>query len=650
MCGIAGALGPEPFGDPEIAHRMLDTLVHRGPDGLGFVSAGSCWLGQRRLAIIDLEAPPRPFANERGTVFCVCNGQIYNSEELRADLESRGHRFATHVDTEVIPHLWEELGVELVHRLDGMFAFAIWDSERRMLVLGRDRAGEKPLFYWTDGRRVLFASEIRALLAHPVITPRLDPDALLRYLAHGYFPAPMSPLGGVRKLPAAHFLVAAERGVAVSRYWNLDRYFGGTAASNSRSPRQIAVELDARLREAVRRRSRSDVPIGVLLSGGIDSSTVLSYVVETHGSGVPVFTIGHNDLAFDESRFAVETARFFDADLRRLVLDRSDLEEGLALIGATMDEPLGDASTIPTHLIARLARRHVKVALSGEGADELFAGYPTYLGHRLADTLGVLPPSVRRAMVAAARRCLPVTMGNVGLDYLLQRFASGLDRDRLERHQVWFGAIDPERLEGLLSPRLLAHRDEAAPAAPLAASRPCAPFPDALAELLYTDFCTYLQDDLLTKVDRAAMLASLEVRAPFLDHELAEFVAGIPSRLKLRGLTTKVILRRVVRGRLPAAVLARRKRGFNIPFSRWILDGLDESLRRRFRRERVSARGLLAFEGVERLIEEHVSRRADHHKPLYTLLALDLWCDRTFGDGAEVPIDGLDRACLLHAS
>ena len=648
MCGIAGALGPHPFGSHEIARGMLDTLAHRGPDGRGFVRSGECWLGQQRLAIIDLAAPPGPCSNETGTVLSVCNGQIYNSLELREELERKGHRFTTGVDTEVIPHLWEELGTELVSRLDGMFAFALWDSRRRVLVLARDRAGEKPLYYWTDGSRVLFASEIRALVAHPAVSPRLDPDALLRYLAHGFFPAPLSPLRGVRKLPPAHLLVASDGGLSVSRYWNLDRYFGAPGTADARSPRQLSAELDDHLRRAVHRRSRSDVAIGVLLSGGIDSATVLSYVAEAQGSGVPAFTIGHADPSFDESAFAHETARFFGADLRRLVLDRADLEEGLERIGTGMDEPLGDASTIPTHLIARLARRHVKVVLSGEGADELFAGYPTYLGHRLADALANLPPSLRGAMVGAARRCLPVTMGNVGLDYLLQRFASALDRNRLERHQVWFGAIHPERLGGLLAPRLLAGLDQH-PATPYAPIQPSTPLPDPLAELLYTDFCSYLPDDLLTKIDRAAMLASLEVRAPFLDHTLVEFVAGIPSRLKLRGLTTKVILRRTVRDRLPHAVLARRKRGFNIPFSRWVLDGLGDSLRRRFDRERVRSRGLFAFEGIERLIEEHMSRQADHHKPLYTLLALDLWCDRTFGDGAEVPIDHLDRRCLVHA-
>jgi asparagine synthase (glutamine-hydrolysing) len=647
MCGIIGILGPE-LGSRrrDVAGVMLATLAHRGPDGFGLAERDGCVLGLRRLAIMDVGAPAEPFTNEDGTIFCVSNGQIYNGAELRHELERKGHVFRTGVDTEVVLHLWEEHGVELVHRLDGMFAFAVWDSRRRSLMLGRDRAGEKPLFYWTDGERLLFASELRALLAHPRVTARLDPAALVRYLVHGYVPAPLSPVEGVHKLPAAHVLLAEEGRVEVSRYWDLADWFQEPGSADTRSAGELAAGLDERLSAAVRRRSRSDVPFGVLLSGGIDSATMLSYVRDAHGPGVPAFTIGHTDPSFDESGLAAETARSLGADLRRLVLDERDLEEGLRRIGEGMDEPLGDASTIPTHLLARFAREHVKVVLSGEGADELFGGYPTYFGHRLADRVERLPAWARRGLVAGIDRFAPATMGNVGLDYLLRRFAAGLGRERLERHHIWFGSVDPGRLPGLLSPALLDLLGEAGVAAPFGSARPGRELPDPLAELLYTDFTMYLQDDLLTKVDRATMLASLEARAPFLDHELVQYVAGIPSGWKLRGTTTKAILRRTVRERLPPTVLRRRKRGFNIPFSRWVLHGLGETLRERFSRERVAARGLFAYGGVRRLLDEHLSRQADHRKALFTLLALDLWCDRTFGDGAPAPWgETLSGAC-----
>lgn len=637
MCGIIGILDQKPGAlRDKIAGEMLATLAHRGPDGFGLTSRDQCCLGLQRLAIIDLGAPAEPFSNEDGTVSCVVNGQIYNSAELRRDLESKGHEFATKVDTEVVVHLWEEHGVNLVQRLNGMFAFAIWDSREQTLMLGRDRAGEKPLFYWTDGVRLLFASEIRALLVHPLIPAEIDPLALTRYLAHGFFPAPLSPIRGIRKLPAAHYLLARAGRIEVSRYWDLAEWFAEPDRTQARPTTEVIAELDERLNAAVRSRCRSDVPLGVFLSGGIDSSTVLSYLSESGRVFVPTFSIGHADLSFDESRFAAQTAHFFKADYHQLVLGESDLEDGLVRVGKEMDEPLGDASTIPMYLLSRFARQHVTVVLSGEGADELFAGYPTYLGHRLADRLHRLPRSVRHALVGGMRRLLPVTMGNVGLDYLLQRFASGLDHDLLERHHIWFGSIHPERLRGLLSPTLLEAVDNAEITPRFDNGLPSRKLSDQLARLLYTDFTMYLQDDLLTKVDRVTMLSSLEARAPYLDHELIQFVATLPSRLKIRRLTTKAILRQTVRQRLPPEVLGRRKRGFNIPFSRWILHGLGSTLRQRFSRERVSSRRLLSFEGIERMLDEHISGVADHGKPLFTLLALDLWCDRTFGEGAPV--------------
>jgi asparagine synthase (glutamine-hydrolysing) len=382
------------------------------------------------------------------------------------------------------------------------------------------------------------------------------------------------------------------------------------------------------------------VPIGVYLSGGIDSATVLAHLVAQQGPGVPAFCLGHTDPAFDESRFARRTARRLDADFEALVVGPSELADGLRRVGEGFDEPLGDASTIPSHLLARFARRRVKVVLSGEGADELFGGYPTYLGHRVLGWYRRLPAALRRGALDRLARLVPVSMGNVGLDYLLRKLADGAELGVVERHHGWFGSLPPELHRSLLAPRVLARLTDDDPFGSAREILAGKAFPDDLALLLYSDFTMYLQDDLLTKVDRATMLASLESRAPFLDHELVEFVAGLPSRLKVHGFTTKDALRRVARARLPGEVLRRRKRGFNIPFSRWLLDGLGEELRQRFSEEKVRARGLLAPTGVSTLLDEHMSRRADHRKPLYTLLALDLWCDRWFGEGVEVPLRG----------
>jgi asparagine synthase (glutamine-hydrolysing) len=637
MCGIVGIAGQP--GRDSARHaavlRMAGFLSHRGPDGAGDADRDGCALGFRRLAIVDVAGAIPPFPNETETVWSICNGEIYNSDALRAELLASGHRFRTGVDTEVIPHLYEEFGSGLVERLDGMFALAVWDEPRRLLLLARDRAGEKPLFYRVHGGELAFASELRAFVEHPDGPLAVDPVALSRYLLHDYFPAPLTPLAGVRKLPAGH-LLTWQRGEATVRcYWDLAGYFGRTAV---KSEREVAAEVDALLGQAVRRRKKSDVPVGVFLSGGLDSSTVLAHLSEQEGRGVPVFALGHRDPAFDESRFARETAAFYGAEFHELILDEADLEEGLRRITAGFDEPLGDASIIPTHLLSLFARRQVKVVLSGEGGDELFAGYPTYAADRLAEAYRRVPGSLRRGAIGGLRALLPVRMGNNSLEYLLSRFAQGAERERVERHHCWFGSLAPERQAGLFSPALRAALAGDDPFASARATVEGKGLPDGLSQLLYTDFSMYLPDDLLTKVDRATMLASLEARAPFLDHELAEYVAGLPSRFKVRGSTGKWILREAERHRLPPEVLSRRKRGFTIPFSRWLLHGLRDRMRTRFASERVRTRGLFDPAAVSALLEEHLARRVDHKKALFTMLSLDLWCDRVFGDGAPVPL------------
>lgn len=640
MCGLVGVLSPHPGNETErrsIVRRMADTLVHRGPDGEGYAQPDGCDFGFRRLAIIDVAADSPPYPNEDRSIWSMANAEIYNYDEILPLLEARGHTLRTHVDTEAIPHLYEEYGADLVDHLNGMFAFCVWDERRRTLLLGRDRAGEKPLFYWWNDGQLVFASELRAILAHPDVPRAVDPTAIRRYLQHEYFPAPLSPIAGIRKLPAGHILSVRDGRLDIRCYWDLADYFDQPEIA-AMSPAAIAEEVDRRIGVAVDRRRRADVPVGVFLSGGIDSSTVLAHLAEQIGPGVPAFSLGHTDLAFDESRFARDTARYYDADFHELVLTEDDLADGLRRVAEGFDEPLGDASIIPTHLLSRFAVERVKVVLSGEGADELFAGYPTYIGNKVHRWYARLPRGVRGRLVSGIRKILPVSMGNVNPDYMLGRFAAAAERELVERHHAWFGGIHPERHREILSRRVMQAIGDDDPFGSAKARVAGKDFPDSLAVLLYSDFTMYLQDDLLTKVDRSSMLASLEARAPFLDHDFAEFVAGIPSSLKLKGVTTKAILRQAVEKRLPREVLRRRKRGFNIPFSRWLLHGLGDQLRERFSRERVEARGLLDPVGMQHLIDEHMSRKTDHRKPLFSLLALDLWCDVTFGVGAPVPI------------
>ncbi len=616
---------------------MTSTLIHRGPDGENYARLNGCDLGFRRLAIIDVDGHIPPYSNEDGTIWSVCNGEIYNSEQLKADLEARGHRLRTNVDTDVLTHLYEEHGPDLIQLLDGMFAFAIWDERLRILVLGRDRAGEKPLFYWLNNGEFAFASELRALLALPQLSRTLDGVALRRYLLHDFFPAPLTPISKVWKLPAGHRLVFRDGEVTIDQYWDLAHYFPKDPGLHQDFDK-VAEELHGYVARAVTRRKRSDVPIGVFLSGGIDSSTLLAHLAQQEGAGVPVFSLGHADDAFDESCFARVTARHFHADYNELVLGESDLAEGLAIVGKGFDEPLGDASTIPTSLLSRFARRKVKVILSGEGGDELFGGYPTYLGSRAAEVYRHLPRALRHGLSRLALSMFPVSMGNNNLGYLLARFFNAADRNAIERHHCWFGSFSPMLQDRILSTSLLEALKEDDPFESARRAVFGKKLPDTLAELLYTDFTMYLQDNLLTKVDRASMLTSLEARAPFLDHELAEYVAGLPSHFKVRAMTGKAILRRAVRHMLPPDILKRRKRGFNIPLSRWLLHGLGEQLRKRFSDERVRARGLFNSSGVSALLEEHLSRRSDNRKAIYTLLAFDLWCDKIFGEGQPVPL------------
>jgi asparagine synthase (glutamine-hydrolysing) len=639
MCGLVGILGCKGPDEERrrLIHVMAETMVHRGPDGEGYVARDDCALGFRRLAIIDVDAESPPFPNGDRTIWSICNGQIYNAPDLFKGLEAKGHTFRTETDTEVIPHLYEEHGADLVDHLNGMFALAVWDEPRQRLLLARDRAGEKPLFYWTDGEEFVFASDLRAFLVHPRIPKALDPIALRRYLTHDYFPAPLSPLQGVHKLPAGHQLIVEDCRVTVKQYWDLADYFDQPELAR-RSADDLGEELDHLMAQAVRRRSRSDVPFGLFLSGGVDSSSVLAHLAEQQGDGVPVFSIGHTVKEFDEASMAEVTARHFKADFNQLILDESHLADGLQRVGPGLGEPLGDASTIPSHLLALFAREKVKVILSGEGADELFAGYPTYIGNKVAEIYNRIPRPITGAAVKVALKLLPVSMGNIAFDYLLCRFVSAAEQDLVERHHTWFGSYSPEMQRAILAPRVLEALEGDDPFASARSRLDGRNLPDSLSKLLYMDFTMYLQDDLLTKVDRATMLASLEARAPFLDHDLSQFAAGIPSALKLKGVTTKDILKRTLRKRLPPDVIKRRKRGFNIPFSKWLLHGLGNELRERFSADRVEARGLFNPQGIADLLDEHLTGQADHRKPLFTLLSFDLWCDATFGDGVRVPI------------
>lgn len=643
MCGIVGIADLRGSGrhDPGLVATMADTMAHRGPDGSCVVELGADRLahltfGFRRLSILDLGAGARAYADESGRFRVICNGEIYNDPELRRDLMARGHRFETRCDTEVIPHLYEEHGLSFVDHLNGMFAFAIFDTRDNRLVLGRDRAGEKPLYYLEQDGEVMFASEIKALLAHPRVSPEPDLRALTRYLLYGYFPAPHTPFSGVRKLPAGHLLIAERGRLRVEPYWDLRRFFAGARPSEPTED-EAAREVRRLLEEAVRLRLRADVPVGIFFSGGVDSSSIAALAVDITGRAVPTFTLGFDDPDFNEAAYARRAAAHFGTDHHELIVGEPQMLEALLAMARVLDEPLADASIVPTHLLSRFARRHVKAALGGEGGDELFAGYPTYIGDRLARGYLRLPAALR-GLLRRAAEAIPPAFNNVGTEYLLKKFAGAADLPQAVRHQVWFGAFSPDRQKELLSPGALAAlaASPGPPNDPLQEARAVLEglsIRHPLDALLATDFLMFLQDDLLTKVDRASMATSLEVRAPFLHHPLVEYVASLPARMKLRRLTSKYILKKAMADRLTGEISGRRKRGFNIPLARFMHRGLAPLMQRALDPGRVRAAGLLRPEAVTGLWREHAERRRDNGRLLWNLMMLQLWHSRHFGGG-----------------
>ena len=625
MCGIVGnvlARGDR-TPDPAVLKRMTDRLVHRGPDDEGFFLDGPAGLAMRRLKIIDLASGHQPMSDEHQRVWAVFNGEIYNYRELTAQLTARGHTFATRSDTEVLVHGYEERGISSLGDLEGMFAIALWDAPARTLVLARDRLGIKPLYYALLADQIVFASELKALVDHPAVDRTLDLTALSRYLAHEYVPAPASIFRSIRKLPAGHWLTYTEGRVKIEPYWSL-HFRPDCTLGDADAVEMLRGALDL----AVRQHLVSDVPLGVFLSGGIDSSAVAAFAVRHFPGRLQTFSIGFEDQSFDESAHARRVARTLATDHHEEILGPRGALDLVERLPELLDEPLGDASLIPMFLLSRFTRRSVTVALSGDGGDELFAGYPTYQAHRLARAVELVPGWLRRQLVRPVVERLPVSLNNLSLDFKLKRFLEGMDYTDVERHAVWLGSFTPAEQQELFAPDALARME--APPSYAAFHDILAHVPSAkgLERMLYLDLKGYLGEGVLTKTDRASMACSLEVRVPLLDRRVVELAASLRMGLKLRGLTTKYILKRALAGVLPRETLARTKKGFGIPLGRWFRGSLRPLLREVCGGDAIRRAGLFRPEIVERLLSEHESQRRDHRKKLYTLLAFQLWASR----------------------
>jgi asparagine synthase (glutamine-hydrolysing) len=620
MCGIVGFVNrPGQPADRAIVERMTATLAHRGPDGEGFYCEGPAALGHRRLSIIDLAGGGQPMANEDNTVWITYNGELYNEFELRKELLAKGHTYRTSCDTETLIHLYEEEGINFARRLNGMFTAGIWDSRGGRLVLVRDRMGQKPLFYGElpDGGLV-FGSEPKALLAHPAIGRTLDLASLVRYLFYEYVPAPHSIWQSLYKLPRGHALCWEDGKVTVSSYWD----------SHQSNPFGLNFEAAAgrfwnQFRDAVSRHRRSDVPIGVFLSGGIDSSSVAAALCEIEpASSVHTFSIGFEDPSFDESRHARAVAHHLGTDHHEQTFSIDTVYQLLPKVASWLDEPFGDASILPTHLLSRFARSEVKVVLGGDGADELLAGYPTFLAERAAGVFRRLPRSAQ-ALAGVAVRKLPVDHRNFSFDFKVKQFLRGAAEPLPLAHQRWLGSFSgPEIAELLVGGDPIGIEEEH-----LQRARLIDGGTDALSRSLALYQDTYLPEDILTKVDRASMACGLEVRAPFLDADLVDFMQGLPPSFKLGRNRTKRLLKRAVAGKLPPEILARPKKGFGIPVANWLRGPLAPLMNELLGPERLKRQGLFKPEVIARRIAEHQSGEHDHRKPLWTLLIFQLWCD-----------------------
>lgn len=617
MCGITGFVGEGTRDDLE---RMTRVISYRGPDGEGyfFDARQGIGLGHRRLSIIDVAGGGQPIFNEDGNVAVIFNGEIYNFKKLRESLEPC-HKFATKTDTEVIVHLYEEVGEALFAKLDGMFAIALYDIKSRKLILARDRMGKKPLYFGVFNGTLIFGSELKALIQHPLFKKEINMKSLYDYLSYEYVPTPRSIFADVYKLEPASYLVWEKNQIKKNEFWQ----FKGDSRIISFA--EAKLELEKCINESVRRRLVSDVPLGVFLSGGLDSSTIAYYGQKNSDTPLNTFSIGFDDSSFDESNYARRVSAFLGTTHYEKKVTPEDLLDALPAVFSTLDEPLADPSIIPTYILSRFAKERVTVALGGDGGDELFAGYPTFQADKIWNWYRRLPIAVQKILHIMVMR-LPVGYSNFSFDFKLKKFMEGAFEDNLfYRHQKWLGAFNHEEKNAVLRPEfnhgILEAEEYGAVDLHIVRNR----FSDERNQNLFVYQRMYMMDEVLVKVDRASMQSSLEVRSPFLDREVVEFVNQLPYEYKLNGFTTKFILKELMKDKLPSDIMFRKKKGFGIPLGRWLRSELKGFCNDLLSSPRIENAGIFNVSYVERLKKEHFEGTRDHRKKLWTLLAFEMW-------------------------
>ena len=623
MCGIVGIVRNDGADvDQALVGRMCDAIRHRGPDDDGFYFNGRVGLGMRRLSIIDVKGGHQPIHNQDSSAWIVFNGEIYNYRALRDKLEKLGHTFYTNSDTEAIVHAYDQYGADCPKHLHGMFAFAIWDNRSQELFLARDRVGKKPLLYSEANGQFVFGSEFSALLQHPSISREVDTDAIHYYLSFLCVPSPLTAYRSIRKLEPGHWLRWRKGEITMERYWQPD--FNQKLNIDEEEAGERAIEV---LRDAVKVRLMSEVPLGAFLSGGIDSSAVVAMMSEVSSEPVKTFSIGFEEQDFSELHHARRVAEHVGADHHEFIV-RPDALEVLPTLVEHYGEPYADSSALPTYYVARETRKHVTVALNGDGGDETFAGYERYTAMRLAERYHRIPAMLRNSVVRQAIGLIPSSNTKRSRVRDVKRFLAAASLPKVERYLRWVSVFDTEAKRDLYSDGFWRQTQDIQPADMLDPWFARANGSGIVDAALLTDMMTYLPNDLLVKVDIASMAVSLEARSPFLDHRVIEFAASLPEKFKLRGLTTKYLLKRVLKQLLPQENLQRKKMGFGVPIGHWFRGELQPFLRETILSEKAMKRGFFKPAAVRQLVELHTSQQRDHSHQLWTLLMLELWFQR----------------------
>jgi len=627
MCGIVGLVNNKNRQiDQIVLKKMTNALSHRGPDDLGLYisqkNGNAVGLGHRRLSIIDISrSGHQPMTNENQTIYIVFNGEIYNYKELKKELVDKGHKFNSNTDTEVIIHGYEEYGDQICNKLNGMFAFGIWDENKQLLLLARDRYGQKPLYYYQSNEDFFFASELKSLNKNPDFKNELDYKSLSLYLLYEYVPAPYSIYKGVKKLLPGNFLIWHNGQVKIKKYWDIQFNNKDIAYNVSEIEKKI---LDL-LKKSIEIRLMSDVPLGVFLSGGIDSSAIVALMSEIiSGKNIKTFSIGFNEKSFDESSYSRKVAKKFGTDHHEKILTPKIMLDILPEIFSFLDEPFADASIIPTYLLAKFTRNYVTVALGGDGGDELFAGYDPFIAHVFASYYEKIPKYFHNKIVNLSR-ILPVSTKNMSFDFKLKQFLKGIPYIPEIRNQVWLGSFSKNDQDDILSPEIKQKLADFNTYENILSTINNINFRDKIDKIIFLYSKFYLAEDILTKVDRASMAVSLEVRSPFLDVNFAEFVNTIPSKLKLKGICTKYILKKSLQSKINRDLLYRNKKGFGVPLAKWMKNELKPIILDIFSSSKIKNQGIFNAKAIETLLEKHFKGKQDCRKQIWTLLMFQMW-------------------------